>query len=88
MGRVFFARGINLGQKWWRTLWEEKFHAANGKAQACTQGALHFFPFKVWVGEGFFFLKIPWFPKRSHYVPFKFPLGSHYVPQTVYNRIK
>ncbi len=24
-------------------LWEEKFHAANGKAQACTQGALLFF---------------------------------------------
>jgi len=23
--------------------WEEKFHAANGKAQACTQGALLFF---------------------------------------------
>jgi hypothetical protein len=23
--------------------WDEKFHAANGKAQACTQGALHFF---------------------------------------------
>jgi hypothetical protein len=25
--------------------WEEKFHAANGKAQACTQGALLFFSF-------------------------------------------
>ncbi len=24
--------------------WEEKFHAANGKAQASTQGALFFFP--------------------------------------------
>jgi hypothetical protein len=23
--------------------WEEKFHAANGLGQACTQGALHFF---------------------------------------------
>jgi hypothetical protein len=23
--------------------WKEKFHAANGKAQACTQGALLFF---------------------------------------------
>jgi hypothetical protein len=22
--------------------WEEKFHAANGKAQACTQGAFSF----------------------------------------------
>ncbi len=32
--------------------WEEKFHAANGKALACPQGALHFFPFLVF----FFFL--------------------------------
>jgi hypothetical protein len=23
-----------------QVFWEEKFHAANGKAQACTQGAL------------------------------------------------
>jgi hypothetical protein len=43
--------------------WEEKFHAANGKAQACTQGAL-FFSFYVlgwlvswlgWGGERIFF---------------------------------
>jgi hypothetical protein len=27
--------------------WEEKFHAANGKAQACTQVALSSSPFKV-----------------------------------------
>jgi hypothetical protein len=27
-------------------LWEEKFHATNGKAQACTQGGLLLFPFK------------------------------------------
>jgi hypothetical protein len=26
-----------------QVFWEEKFHAANGKAQACTQGALLFF---------------------------------------------
>jgi hypothetical protein len=33
--------------------WEEKFHAANGKAQACTQGALPL----VWVeGEGIFLM--------------------------------
>jgi hypothetical protein len=31
--------------------WEEKFHAANGKAQACNQGALgFFFLFKFWGG--------------------------------------
>ncbi len=32
--------------------WKEKFHAANGKAQTCTQGALFFFLlcFGVWGG--------------------------------------
>jgi hypothetical protein len=69
--------------------WEEKFHAANGKAQACTQGALLFFPFMFWgggrgarggVGERFFFI-FPDFPMCSHYVPFKFPMGSQYFPQ-------
>ncbi len=31
---------------------EEKFHAANRKAQACTQGAFAFSPFKFWGGGG------------------------------------
>jgi len=31
--------------------WEEKFHASNGKAQACTQGAL-LFSFYVLGWEG------------------------------------
>jgi hypothetical protein len=42
--------------------WEEKFHAANGKAQACTQGALLFFLllFGGWGGEIFFhFSRLP-----------------------------
>jgi len=65
--------------------WEEKFHAANGKAQACTQGAF-FFSFHVlgfWGrgrGGGCFFI-FPDFPMCSHYVPFKFPMGSQYFPQ-------
>jgi len=33
-----------------KLFWEEKFHAATGKAQACTQSA--FFPFKSWWGGG------------------------------------
>jgi hypothetical protein len=33
-----------------QVFWEEKFHAANGKAQACTQGALLFFSFMFWRG--------------------------------------
>jgi hypothetical protein len=73
--------------------WEEKFHAANGKAQACTQGALLFFLlcFGGWGGAGgaggaggggerFFFI-FTRFPMCSHYVPFKFPMGSQYFPQ-------
>jgi hypothetical protein len=39
--------------------WEEKFLAANGKAQACIQCALLFFPFKFVGGGGggdFFYL--------------------------------
>jgi hypothetical protein len=68
--------------------WEEKFHAANGKAQACTQGALLFFLLCFGVGgrrqgewgKRFFFI-FPDFPMCSHYVPFKFPMGSQYFPQ-------
>jgi len=32
--------------------WKEKFHVANGKAQACTQGALYFFLLCFGVGGG------------------------------------
>jgi hypothetical protein len=69
-----------------------EIHAANGKAQACTQDALLFFPFKFlgwgWgEGEGFFFI-FPWFPMCSQCVLTMFPStsqwvssGSQYVPQ-------
>jgi hypothetical protein len=82
IGTVFFARGISLGQKWWK----DKFHAANGKAEACTQGALLYVLLSFAEGgvlEGFFFI-FPWFPMCSHYVPFKFPMGSHQVPNTFF----
>jgi hypothetical protein len=59
--------------------WEEKFHAANGKAQACTQGALHF-SLLSWQGVGGGFFSV--FP-GSHYVPFKFPSDSQHVPQVL-----
>ncbi len=54
--------------------WEEKFHAANGKAQVCTQGALHFFLLSLGrggAGEGF--------SKRISLTPNVFPICSHYV---------
>jgi len=40
--KVGLGRGIAEGKNGDELFWEEKFHAANGKAQACTQGALHF----------------------------------------------
>jgi hypothetical protein len=35
-----------------KLFWEEKFHAANEKTQACTEGA--FFPFKFGGGKDLF----------------------------------
>jgi hypothetical protein len=48
--------------------WKDKFHVANGKAQASTQGALPFFLLSMGGGEGFF----------CHFplVPNLFPLSS------------
>jgi len=37
------VKGIAQAKNGGELFWEEKFHAANGKAQAHTQGALHFF---------------------------------------------
>jgi hypothetical protein len=39
---VLLAEAKNGDELFWE---EEKFHAANGKALACPQGPLHFFPF-------------------------------------------
>jgi hypothetical protein len=59
--------------------WEEKFHAANGKAQACTQGALLFFLLRFGVGgmggRDFF----SFFP-ASQCVRTMFLSGSQWVP--------
>jgi len=42
---VFFARGISPSQNGDELFWEEKFHAAKVKAQACSQSALLLFSF-------------------------------------------
>jgi hypothetical protein len=65
---------------------EEKFHAANGKAPTCSQGALISFLLRRGRGVGGgsfqrvvlrdFFKKNPWFPMCSYYVTVKFPMGS------------
>ncbi len=62
--------------------WKEKFHAANGKAQTCTQGALFFFLlcFGVWGGWGKIFFHFSWLPNVfalcSFQVPNGFPIFS------------
>jgi hypothetical protein len=64
---------------------QPKIHAANGKTEACTQGALNFFSFKFWVGvreEFFHFSFLPnMFPLCSLQVPNGFPSSSQCVPQ-------
>ncbi len=59
--------------------WEEKFHATNGKAQTCTQGAF-FFSFYVlgWGGKIFFHsFRLPKvFALCSFQVPDGFPIFS------------
>jgi hypothetical protein len=82
LGRVLFARGISPGQKWWWTLSWEKFHTANGKAQACTQGALLFKKRFGWRGGFFFHSSLSYqcvpttFPLSSQWVPIRFPIFS------------
>ncbi len=64
-----------------QVFWEEKFHAANGKAQACTQGALLFFLLCL---EGRGWGIFSYFPASQcvrNMFPFKFPMGSQHVPQ-------
>jgi len=59
--------------------WKEKFHVANGKAQACTQGALFFFflCFGVrWGGKKDFFSFFP----TSQCVRIMFLSSSQWVP--------
>jgi hypothetical protein len=56
---------IHLLSRLWMTLvWEEIFHATNGKAQACTQGAL--LSFLLSLGGKWFSFIFPWFPTCSH----------------------
>jgi len=64
-------------------IWEEKFHAANGKAQACTQGALLFFLLCFGVGGGEIFFQFSRLPNVfalcSFQVPNGFPTISPYL---------
>ncbi len=71
-----------------QVFWEEKFHAANGKAQACTQGALLFF--LLCFGGGSFFSFFPasqhvctMFPSSSQWVPNMFPNFAMFSPFSI-----
>ncbi len=50
--KVGLVRGKGQAKNGDELFWEEKFHAANGKAQAHTENALHFFLLSL-EGEGF-----------------------------------
>jgi hypothetical protein len=84
--KVGLVRGIGQAKNGGELFWEEKFHAANEKAQADTQGALHFFLLS-WGGWGVvwrgIFLSFPWFPPCSLLVPNKFPSTPQYVPEVL-----
>ncbi len=62
--------------------WEEKFHAAKWEGPSMHSRRPAFFPFKFGWGrvEDYYFF-FPCFPLCSQYVPFKFSMGSQYVPQ-------
>jgi len=83
---VFFPRCISPPKNGDELFWEEKFHAANGKAQAFTQGAL----LSCLLGferEGRNLLYLPQVPKVfplcSLQVPNRFTSGSKCVPQVL-----
>jgi hypothetical protein len=68
---VWIGRVLALAKNGDQLSWEEKFHAANGKAQACTQGA-------------FLFALVPnVFSLCSLQVRNGFLSGSQYVPQVL-----
>jgi len=81
---VFFAWGVNPCQKWWWSLLEREISCSQWEGPNMHSKRLVFFPFMFWGvggGEERFFFIFPDFPMCSHYVPFKFPMGSQYFPQ-------
>jgi hypothetical protein len=82
IGRVFFVEGIiSLGQKWWWTLFGREISCNQWEGLSMHSKCLVFFPFKFFWGWGRIFFHFSLVLMCSHYVPFKFPMGSQYVPQ-------
>ncbi len=84
IGGVFSARGVSPCQKWWRSLLWREISCSQCEGPSMHSRCLAFFPFMFWGGGGsrwerFFFI-FPGFPMCSHYVPFKFPIGSQCFP--------
>jgi hypothetical protein len=86
--KVGLVKGIAQAKNGGELFSEEKFHAANGKAQPHTQAALHFFLLIGWgVGGGgleqdsFQFSLVPtMFPSSSHQLLNMFAKFSMYSP--------
>ncbi len=53
IGRVFFARHISRGQKWWQTLLEREISCSQWEGPSMHSRCLAFFLFQLGVGEGF-----------------------------------
>jgi hypothetical protein len=78
---VFFGRGIIISpcQKRWRTLWGRESSCSQiGRPKHALKVPLLFtlLSFGGWGKKDFFFI----FSPGSHYGPFKFPMGSHQIP--------
>jgi hypothetical protein len=81
--KIRLVKGKGQAKNGDELFWEEKFHAANGKAQADTESALHFFLLSLG-GKGFKGGYFSIFPS-SHYVPNKLPSCPQFVPQHVFH---
>ncbi len=80
---MFFARGVSPCQKWWWSLLGREISCSQWEGPSMHSRCLIFFLLMFWGGRGkerFFFI-FPNFPMCSHYVPFKFPMGSQYFSQ-------
>jgi len=75
--RVFFARGISPDQKSSQTLLGRGIACSQWEGPSMHSRCLAFSLFKFG-GEGRILFIFPSFPMCSHYVPFKFSMGSQH----------
>ncbi len=75
IGRVFFARRISPGKKWWQTHLGREISCSQWEDWSMHWRCLAFFPFKFGGGKDF----VSFLPS-SQFVPSMFPLSSPWVP--------